>query len=223
MSRVFADGLVFPQGVLRHGGAVYTASHPSLWKLEDPGDTGRATRRTEPVTGFGFNGNGRDLHGPFPGPDGRLYWTDGRHGYKVRTREGQTVEGLAARIRRCRTDGREVERLCCGGFDNPVEIAFTPDGEPIGTMDQGTGDWRLHYVEGGVYPMEHPCLTEFPRTGPLLGAVRQYTPLLLAALCGLTNYRSASPRPSGPARRCGGRRPLRNRESRERSSLRSEA
>src|SRR5262245_33184740 len=36
ISRVFADGLVFPQGVLWHDGVVYTASHPSLWKLEDP-------------------------------------------------------------------------------------------------------------------------------------------------------------------------------------------
>jgi putative heme-binding domain-containing protein len=191
-SRVFADGLVFPQGVLWHDGAVYTASHPSLWKLEDPDGTGKATRRTELVTGFGFNGNGCDLHGPFLGPDGRLYWTDGRHGYKVRTRDGETLEGLAARIWRCRADGREVERLCGGGFDNPVEVAFTSEGEPIGTMDQGAGDCLLHYVEGGVYPMEHPCLKEFPRTGPLLGAVRRYTPVLPAALCGLTRYRSGA-------------------------------
>ncbi|MFO0909092.1 MAG: HEAT repeat domain-containing protein [Isosphaeraceae bacterium] len=190
VSRVFADGLVFPQGVLWHDGAVYTASHPSLWKLEDPEDAGRATRRTELVTGFGFNGNGCDLHGPFLGPDGRLYWTDGRHGYKVRTAEGTVLEGLAARIWRCRTDGREVERLCGGGFDNPVELAFTPEGELLGTMDQGLGDCLLHYIEGGVYPMEHPCLAEFPRTGPLLGSVRQYTPVLPAALCGLTRYRS---------------------------------
>ena len=47
-----------------------------------------ATRRTELVSGFGFSGNGCDLHGPFLGPDGRLYWTDGRHGHKVRTRDG---------------------------------------------------------------------------------------------------------------------------------------
>ncbi|HZW32652.1 MAG TPA: HEAT repeat domain-containing protein, partial [Isosphaeraceae bacterium] len=126
------------------------------------------------------------------GPDGRLYWTDGRHGYRVRTRDGETLEGLAARVWRCRTDGREVERLCGGGFDNPVEVAFTPEGELIGTMDQGVGDCLLHYVEGGVYPMEHPCLEEFPRTGPLLGAVRQYTPVLPAALCGLTRYRSGA-------------------------------
>ncbi len=191
-STIFADGLVFPQGVLWHDGALYSASHPSLWKLEDPDGRGVATRRTELLTGFRFNGNGCDVHGPFLGPDGRLYMTDGRHGYTVHTRDGGTLEGLASRVWRCRTDGTEVERLCGGGFDNPVEVAFTPEGEPIGTMDQGPGDCLLHYVEGGVYPMEHPCLSEFVRTGPLLGPVRQYSTVLPSALCGLTAYRSAA-------------------------------
>jgi putative heme-binding domain-containing protein len=189
-NRVFADGLEFPQGVLWHDGALYAASHPSIWKLEDLDGTGVATRRTELATGFNFNGNGCDIHGPFLGPDGRLYWTDGRHGYQLKTREGAYLEGLASRIWRSRTDGSQIERLCGGGFDNPVEIAFTPEGDAIGTMDQGPGDCLLHYVEGAVFPMEHPCLAEFPMTGPLLGPVRQYTPVLPAALCGLTTYRS---------------------------------
>ncbi len=189
-SRVFADGLVFPQGVLWHRGAVYVASHPSIWRLEDPEGKGVATRRCELVTGFGFNGNGCDIHGPFSGPDGRLYWTDGRHGYKVRTRDGEVFEGLAARIWRFKVNGSEVERLCGGGFDNPVELDFTAEGEAIGTMDQGTGDCLLHYVEGGVYPMEHPCLKEFIITGPPLGAVKQYSSVLPAALCGFTRIRS---------------------------------
>src|SRR5262249_37297870 len=69
-STVFADGLVFPQGVLWHDGAVYTASHPSIWKLEEPDARGAAARRTELVKDFNFNGNGCDIHGPFLGPDG---------------------------------------------------------------------------------------------------------------------------------------------------------
>jgi putative heme-binding domain-containing protein len=191
-SRVVADQLVFPQGVLSHDGAVYTASHPSFWRFDDTAGAGAATRRTELLTGFSFNGNGCDIHGPFLGPDGRLYWTDGRHGYKVKTRDGENLEGFAARIWRCKVDGTEVERLCGGGFDNPVEIAFTPEGDAIGTMDQGPGDCLLHYVEGGVYPMDHPCVSEFPSTGPMLGAVRQYSVVLPAALCGLTRYRSSA-------------------------------
>jgi putative heme-binding domain-containing protein len=189
-SKVFADDLVFPQGVLWHDGALYSASHPSFWRFEDTKGTGKADRRIELATRFNFNGNGCDIHGPFLGPDGRLYWTDGRHGYKLRTREGKVLEGLASRIWRCRTDGSELERIAGGGFDNPVQVAFTPEGEVIGTMDQGQGDALLHYVEGGVYPMDHPCLKEFVMTGPLLGSIRNYSAALPAALCGFTAYRS---------------------------------
>jgi putative heme-binding domain-containing protein len=189
-STVFADGLIFPTGVLWHDGRLYATSHPSLFCFEDTRGTGKADRREALVSEFRFNGNGCDIHGPFLGPDGRLYWTDGRHGYKVQTREGELLEGLASRIWRCRTDGSEIERLCGGGFDNPVELAFTSEGDLIGTMDQGPGDALLHYVEGGVYPMEHPCLKEFPMTGSLLGSVRQYTAALPVALCGLARYRS---------------------------------
>jgi putative heme-binding domain-containing protein len=191
-SKVFADQLVFPQGVLWHDGAVYTASHPSFWRLEDTDGDGKADRRVALLSGFRFNGNGCDIHGPFLGPDGRLYWTDGRHGYKVKTRDGQELEGLASRIWRCRADGSEVERLCGGGFDNPVQLAFTREGDILGTMDQGQGDALLHYVEGGVYPMEHACLQEFPRTGPLLGSMRNYPAALPAGLCGLMRYRSTA-------------------------------
>jgi putative heme-binding domain-containing protein len=191
-SKVFADQLVFPQGILWHDGAVYTASHPSFWRLEDSDGNGRADRRTELLTGFKFNGNGCDIHGPFLGPDGRLYWTDGRHGYKVKTRDGNNWEGLASRIWRCRTDGTDVERLCGGGFDNPVQLAFSPVGAIFGTMDQGPGDALLHYVEGAVYPMEHPCLREFTQTGPMLGSMRNYPAALPAGLCGLIRYRSTS-------------------------------
>jgi putative heme-binding domain-containing protein len=190
-SRVFADQLVFPQGVLWHDGAVYTASHPSFWKLVDTAGKDRADHREELLTGFKFNGNGCDIHGPFLGPDGRLYWTDGRHGYQVKTRDGQELQGLASRVWRSRTDGTDVERLCGGGFDNPVQLAFTPEGDLIGTMDQGKGDAILHFVEGGVYPMEHACLKEFIHTGPLLGSMKDYSAALPAGLCGLTRYRSA--------------------------------
>ncbi len=189
-SSVFVDQLIFPTGVLWHDGALYATSHPSLWRFTDTKGTGQADRREVLAGHFNFNGNGCDIHGPFLGPDGRLYWTDGRHGYKIKTCEGELLEGLASRIWRCRSDGTDMERLCGGGFDNPVELAFTPEGDLIGTMDQGPGDALLHYVEGGVYPMEHPALKEFPMTGPLLGAVRQYSAALPVALCGLASYRS---------------------------------
>jgi len=190
-SVTFADGLVFPQGVLWHDGAVYVASHPSLWRLEDTDGDGKADRRQEFITRFKFNGNGCDVHGPFVGPDGWLYWTDGRHGYDITTREGKHLEGLAARIWRCRFDGTGIERICGGGFDNPVELVFTETGEMVGTMDQGTGDCLLHYVEGGVYPRDdQPCMAEFKMTGRPLPPIISFSAALPAALCGLVSIRS---------------------------------
>lgn len=189
-SKIYVDNLVFPQGVLWHDGALYCASHPSFWKFQDTKGVGKADKLEELATGFKFNGNGCDIHGPFLGPDGRLYWTDGRHGYKLKSRDGNMLEGLAARIWRSRLDGTDLERICGGGFDNPVEIAFTPEGEPIGTMDQGAGDCLLHYVDGAVFPIDHPCIKEFVRTGPLLTPIKQYSAALPPALCGFTRYRS---------------------------------
>ena len=57
-----------------------------------------------------------------------------------------------------RPDGTGLEWLAGGGFDNPIEVVFTPAGETIGTMtyfkdpENGERDALLHFVEGGVYP-----------------------------------------------------------------------
>ena len=190
-STLFADELVFPQGVLWHDGAVYTASHPNIWKLEDSDGDGRADRREVVVGQFGFNGNGCDIHGPFLGPDGYLYWTDGRHGYDIQCPEGHALKGLAARIFRSRTNGTRIERIAGGGFDNPVELIFTPEGSLLGTMDQGQGDRLLHYIEGGVYPqVEHPSVKELVRTGAPLGSISEFSAALPVALCGMARIRS---------------------------------
>jgi glucose/arabinose dehydrogenase len=47
VSTTFADGLVFPQGVLWHDGAVYVASHPAIWRFEDTDGDGRADKQEQ--------------------------------------------------------------------------------------------------------------------------------------------------------------------------------
>jgi putative membrane-bound dehydrogenase-like protein len=190
---LFADKLVMPQGVLPYRGAVYTASPPSVWKLEDTDGDGACDKRTEIVTSFGSNGNAADIHGPFLGPDGWLYLCDGRHGHKVKLDNGKIDEGLAGGIFRFRTDGSGFERVCGGGFDNPVEIDFTEEGEMLGTVNILHGNPRqdclVHWVEGGVYPRadQEQCLAEFKRTGDLLPPIKEFGHV---AVAGMTRYRS---------------------------------
>src|SRR5262245_48728453 len=190
---VFADKLVMPQGVLPYRGEVYTASPPSVWKLEDTDGDGVCDKRTEIVTEFGANGNGADIHGPFLGPDGWLYICDGRHGHKVKLADGKIDQGLAGGIFRFRTDGSGFERVCGGGFDNPVEIDFTEEGEMLGTVIILHGNPRqhclVHWVEGGVYPRadQEQCIAEFKRTGDLLPPIKEFGHV---AVAGMTRYRS---------------------------------
>lgn len=193
-SAIFADRLTMPMGVLWYRGALYTASPPSLWRLEDRDGDGRAERCQELVTRFGFTGNAADIHGPFLGPDGRLYWADGRHGYTIEQPGGAALTGKAARIFRCRPDGTDVEAVCGGGMDNPVEVAFTPEGEPFATVDILIGrpsriDAIIYAIEGGAFPYYEPVLHEFKRTGDLLPAVSQ---LGWVAPAGLMRYRGGA-------------------------------
>ncbi len=176
----FATNLTMPMGVQWCNGGLYVAAPPDILRLDDHDGDGVAEDRTIIVTGFIYNGNGADNHGPFLGPDGWLYFTHGRHGYKITTKEGTVLEGLASRVFRCQPDGTRLERVCGGGMDNPVEVAFLRSGEMFGTMTfftdpkNGMRDSLMHWVEGGVYPKIHPCLQEFERTGPLLPALREW-------------------------------------------------
>ena len=98
-STVFADKLTYPQGVLWRDGAVYTASPPSLWRLKDTKGMGVADKRQELLTGFTFTKWADDLHGPFLGPDGRIYWTSGRYPHAIKRPGGEVlIKGNGRRI-----------------------------------------------------------------------------------------------------------------------------
>ncbi len=188
---LFADKMTFPQGAAWFRGALYVASPPSIWRLEDTNGDGVADRREELVQKFGFIGNAADIHGCFITPTGRVAWCDGRHGYEFKDGAGLTSsKGLAARVFSCRPDGGNVEVFCGGGMDNPVEVAFTSEGDTIGTMtfynpDSVRHDALVHFVHGGVYPRKHPCTSEFKRTGDFLPALSRFG---VTAPSGLARY-----------------------------------
>ncbi|HEV3137248.1 MAG TPA: PVC-type heme-binding CxxCH protein [Pirellulales bacterium] len=194
-STLFADKMTFPQGAAWFRGALYVASPPCIWRLEDTDGDGVADRREELVQEFGFTGNAADIHGCFVSPTGRIAWCDGRHGHDFKGENGQTPsKGLAARVFSCRPDGSNVEVFCGGGMDNPVEVAFTPEGDTIGTMtfynpDEARHDALMHFVHGGVYPKKHPCTSEFKCTGDLLPALSRFG---VTAPSGLTRFSGAA-------------------------------
>lgn len=174
-SVVFAEGMAFPMGALWYRGSLYVCSPPSLWRLRDTDGDGKADERVELVGRFGSIGNAADIHGPFLHPSGWIWWTDGRHGHSIARPDGTRMEGKAARLFRARPDGRDVEVVCGGGMDNPVEIAFTEEGEALATAalfqaQPRRVDALLYGIEGGVFPY-HDVVREFKRTGDLLPGV----------------------------------------------------
>lgn len=191
-SRVFADKMTFPMGALYLDGALYVASPPYLWKLTEDPVTGVAAKREVFIAKFDFGGNSCDIHGPFLGPDGAIYWANCIREYRIPRKEGGELHGKASGVFRVRRDGAGVEMVCAGGMDNPVEIAFTDEGEAFATVDLLIGNPRprvdgvIHCVEGGIFPYR-PLGREYPRTGDVLPPMID---LGWVAPAGLTRARS---------------------------------
>jgi putative membrane-bound dehydrogenase-like protein len=190
--RVFADKLVFPMGLAWRDGKLYVADPPNLITLEDTAGDGIANRRTVVLADFvGHRDNG-SLHGLVFGPDGLLYMTTGDpDGFRLKQRDGTVVHGRSGALLRCRPDGSHPEVLS-RGFENLVEIAFTPRGDILGTNNwyqvpsAGVRDSLVHLVEGGLYPRHRDKGSPLPLTGPPLPAVSLFPAV---ALSGLALYR----------------------------------
>ncbi len=172
-SVVFADKMMFPAGAMWLDGSLYVAAPPSIWKLTDTDGDGVADRREEWFAGKTLTGCANDLHGPYAGPDGRVYWTKGAFASQTYIRPGRDpFVTRAAHIFRAKTDGTDIEPVMTGGMDNPVEVAFTPEGERIFTTTflqhpaGGKRDGLIHALYGGVYGKDHDVLDGHPRTGP---------------------------------------------------------
>jgi putative membrane-bound dehydrogenase-like protein len=192
---VFADRMMFPEGVMWHAGSVYVAAPPSIWKLTDSSGAGKATERVEWFQGKTLTGCANDLHGPYAGPDGWIYWCKGAFARQTYKREGKKdLVTTASHIFRARPDGSGIEPVMTGGMDNPVDVVFTPSGERIFTTTffqhpaGGKRDGLIHAVYGGVYGKDHHVVYGHPWTSPALMPVLAH--LGPAAPCGLVRYES---------------------------------
>src|SRR3954454_2552047 len=192
---VFADHMMFPEGAMFFDGSLYVSAPPSIWKLTDKDGDGVADERVEWYQGKTLTGCANDLHGPYAGPDGWIYWCKGAFAEQRYPRKGRSdLVTRAAHVFRARPDGSGVEPVMTGGMDNPVDIVFTPGGERIFTTTffqhpgGGLRDALVHAVYGGVYVKEHNVLDNHPRTGPDLMPVLSH--FGAAAPAGLHRYES---------------------------------
>lgn len=186
---VFADGLGFPEGCLWFGGSVYVAAPPVIWKFTDKDGDGVSDERSVWYDGKTLTGCANDLHGPYAGPDGWLYW--GKGGFAEQTHpgtDGREMTTAASHLMRARPDGSGVEAVMNGGMDNPVGVTWTADGECIlsNTFLQHPGggkrDGMIHAVENGLWGKDHNIIHGLPASGPLMPVM---THMGAAAPCGL--------------------------------------
>ena len=192
-STIFADRMTMPEGGLWHNGALYIISAPYLWRLEDEDDDGVADKREKILGTMEFDGRANQ-HGPYLGPNGRLYFSGGHFGYDLVGIDG-TRSGLsrAAGVFSCWPDGSDVQVEGQGGV-NPVDIVFTANGDMLSTcaiFDSFGGqrhDALIHWMWGGLTQRVYgsPLL---PETGFRLPAVSRWGQV---APAGLMRYRGQS-------------------------------
>ncbi len=193
-SVVFADRMMFPEGTMWLDGSLYVAAPPSIWKLTDTDGDGVADRREEWFQGKTLTGCANDLHGPYLGPDGWIYWTKGAFAEQTYERPGKPpLVTRASHILRRRPGDPSIDIVMTGGMDNPVDVAFTNTGERILTstfVEQpqlGRRDGIIHAIYGGLYGKVHAVIDGHKRTGDLMPILSQLGPAVPA---GLTRYSS---------------------------------
>lgn len=172
---VAADQLPFAEGVLCLDDDLLVAAPPNIWKLTDRDGDGICEEREVWFDGQTVTNCANDLHGPYLGRDGWIYWCKGAFGEQVHElADGKVLRDKAAHIFRRRLEGGAIEPVISGGMDNPVEMAFTPEGEKFftSTFLQHPGDGKRdgigHAVYGAVFGKDHAVLDGLVRTGDLM-------------------------------------------------------
>jgi len=195
-SQVFAEHMMFPEGCLWLDGSLYVSAPPSIWKLTDTDGDGLADQRVEWHQGKTLTGCANDLHGPYLGLDGWIYWCKGAFAKQTYDRPGRkSISTRASHIFRAPPDHSDLEPVLTAGMDNPVGVVFSPAGERFmcGTFlmhpEAGKRDGVVHAVYGGVYGKENDVLDDHSKTGDLMPIM---THLGAAAPCSVISYQADS-------------------------------
>jgi len=188
-STLFADKMMFPEGCLWFRGSLYVAAPPEIWKLTDTDDDGVCDQREVWFDGKTLTGCGNDLHGPYAGLDGRIYWCKGAFAeQKHEMSDGAQLVTQSSHIFRAKPDGSQIENVLTGGMDNPVNVAFLRNGERFLSCtffqfpEAGRRDGLIHAIYGGVYGKKHSSIYAHPMTGDVMPVLNHQG---AAAPCGL--------------------------------------
>ncbi|MEO8269732.1 MAG: hypothetical protein ABI557_08430, partial [Aureliella sp.] len=175
---IVAENLPFTEGVLCIGRDLLVTAPPSIYRLIDADEDGLYEDREVWFDGQTITGCANDLHGPYLGRDGWVYWCKGAFAEQQHTLlDGKQLTSSAAHIFRRRLSGGAIEPVMSGGMDNPVEVAITPEGERFFTstflhtpgQGQGLRDGVAHAVYGGLYGKDYAKVIDgHVRTGDLM-------------------------------------------------------
>ena len=192
-STIFADKLVMPEGALWHEGELLAVSAPYLWRLADTDGDGKADKREKIVGTMEFDGR-PNQHGPYLGPCGRLYFAGGTFGYDLVGKDGsRSGKSGTAAVFSVRQDGSDVRVEGHAGI-NPVEVAFSPEGEMFVTcaiFDSvgGRHDAIIHWVRGAICGPTSYGPPLLKSTGHRIPALRRWGQV---APAGLMRYRGTA-------------------------------
>jgi len=192
--QLVADQLPFTEGVLCLGSRILVTSPPVIYELSDRDGDGHCEQREVWFDGQTITGCANDLHGPYLGRDGWIYWCKGAFAQqKHPTLDGGTLSDKAAHIHRRKITGGPIEPVMSGGMDNPVGFAMLPNGERFFSSTflvhpgDGYRDGVVHAIYGGAYGKDHSALEGVVRTGELMPIMTHLGP---AAPSGLICLRS---------------------------------
>lgn len=193
---VAADNLAFPEGVLCVGNSLLVSTPPQIWKLTDGDGDGVCEQREVWYDPGTITGCANDLHGPYMGRDGWIYWCKGAFAEQHHTLvTGKQLVTRAAHIFRRRLEGGPVEPVMTGGMDNPVEMAISHTGERFFTSTflqrpaAGKRDGIAHAVYGGVYGKQNDVVQGHVRTGDLMPIMTHLGPAAPSGLICLESSR----------------------------------
>ncbi|MDX1952732.1 MAG: family 16 glycoside hydrolase [Verrucomicrobiota bacterium] len=170
-SRVFADGLAIPLGLLPYKDGAFVQHGPDIVFLRDTNNDGKADQREMILTGFGVGDSHLMPHQFTRAPGGWILVAQGAFNYsQVKLKSGDTHRFDQTLLGRFTPDGMRMETLGYGPC-NIWGLVMTREGELFIQEANDYGYPAMPFHEGACYPgctpFPKPYAPPFPGTSRL--------------------------------------------------------